>query len=92
MTVVGMGTFVITHWPMRAFPMQRALNDYFLYAGIGWRRVNGQIAVRGTETFESVVGEAAAILKESERPTVAKHLHEALQDPSRRPEADLPGD
>jgi hypothetical protein len=30
-------------------------------------------------------------LEASERPTAAKHLHEALQDLSRRPQADLPG-
>jgi hypothetical protein len=34
---------------------------------------------------------ATAALKASERPTAAKHLHEALEDLSRRPEADLPG-
>jgi hypothetical protein len=75
----------------RAFPMQKALNDYFLHAGIGWKMVDGQIVMRGNEGFESAVREAAATLKESERPTAAKHLHEALQDLSRRPEADLAG-
>jgi hypothetical protein len=75
----------------RAFPMQQAINDYFLHAGIGWRMVDGKIVVRSSEAFESVVTTAAAVLKESERPTAAKHLHEALQDLSRRPEADLTG-
>jgi hypothetical protein len=38
-----------------------------------------------------VVTEATAALEESPRPTAARHLHEALQDLSRRPDADLPG-
>lgn len=75
----------------RAFPMQQVINDYFLRAGIGWRMVDGKIIVRSSEAFEAVVTTAAAVLKEFERPTAAKHLHEALQDLSRRPEADLAG-
>jgi len=68
-----------------------ALNEFFMEEGIGWQIVNGQIVTRGTEAFEAVVAEATAALELSERPTAAKHLHEALQDLSRRPEADLPG-
>jgi hypothetical protein len=68
-----------------------AVNPLFLEEGIGWQLVNGQIVTRGTEAFESVVTEATAALEGTERPTAAKHLHEALQDLSRRPDADLPG-
>ena len=53
--------------------------------------VEGKIVTRGTEAFEAVVTEATSALEASERPTAAKHLHEALQDLSRRPRADLPG-
>lgn len=67
------------------------LNEFFVEEGVGWQFVNGQIVTRGTEAFEAVVTEATAALEASERPTAAKHLHEALQDLSRRPEADLPG-
>jgi len=37
------------------------------------------------------VKESTAALEASGRPTAAKHLHEALQDLSRRPNPDLPG-
>jgi AbiJ N-terminal domain 4 len=69
----------------------QALNEFFVEEGIGWQLVNGQIVTRGTEAFEAVVTSATSALEVSERPTAAKHLHEALQDLSRRPQADLPG-
>ena len=69
----------------------RDLNEFFIDEGIGWQLVDGKIVTRGTEAFESVVTEATSALETSQRPTAAKHLHEALQDLSRRPEADLPG-
>ena len=59
--------------------------------GIGWQLVDGQIVTRGTEAFESVATDAAAALDDTARPTAAGHLHEALQDLSRRPKADLFG-
>jgi hypothetical protein len=68
-----------------------ALNEFFVEEGVGWQLVDGQIVTRGTEAFEAVVTEASSALETSGRPTAAKHLHEALQDLSRRPEADLPG-
>jgi AbiJ N-terminal domain 4 len=64
-----------------------ALNEFFIDEGIGWQLVNGQIVTRGTEAFEGVVTQAASALEATERPTAAKHLHEALQDLSRRPQA-----
>jgi AbiJ N-terminal domain 4 len=67
------------------------INEFFVDGGIGWQIVGGQIVVRGTEAFEAVVTAAIPALEASERPTAAKHLHEALQDLSRRPQADLPG-
>jgi hypothetical protein len=67
------------------------INEFFIDEGIGWQLVNGQIVTRGTEAFESVVSEATSALETSQRPTAAKHLHEALEDLSRRPQADLPG-
>jgi hypothetical protein len=61
-----------------------------------WRRhrlENGgwKVLVRGNEAFESVVKEGTTALEESNRPTAAKHLHEALAALSRRPDANLPG-
>ena len=67
------------------------INAYLVEEGIGWQLVDGQIVTRGTEAFESVVTAAAPALEDTSRPTAASHLHEALQDLSRRPEADLSG-
>jgi hypothetical protein len=68
-----------------------ALNDFFLEEGIGWQLVDGLIVTRGAEAFGAVVTEATSALEVSGRPTAAKHLHESLQDLSRRPHADLTG-
>jgi hypothetical protein len=67
------------------------INGYFLEEGVGWQLTNGQIVTRGTEAFEAVVTAGVEALRETGRPTAAGHSHEALQDLSRRPHADLPG-
>lgn len=67
------------------------VNSYFVEEGIGWQLSDGQVVTRGTEAFESVVAGAEKALKKSGRPTAAGHIHEALQDLSRRPKPDLPG-
>jgi hypothetical protein len=69
----------------------RDLNEFFIDEGIGWQIVDGKIVTRGSEAFETLVTKAASALETSERPTAARHLHEALEDLSRRPGADLPG-
>lgn len=68
-----------------------AMNSYFLEDGIGWQLVDGQIVTRGPEAFETLVGTARHAVSESERPTAASHIHEALAALSRRPDADLSG-
>lgn len=67
------------------------INSYFVEEGIGWQLVDGQVVTRGTEAFEAVVSKAAKALEKSGRPTAASHIHEALQDLSRRPKPDLAG-
>jgi hypothetical protein len=67
------------------------INSYFIEEGIGWQLVDGQVVTRGTEAFESVVADAEKALKKTGRPTAASHIHEALQDLSRRPKPDLAG-
>ncbi len=76
---------------LRAYPLQRTINDYFNQAGIGWKMEAGKITIRGDEGFESGVKGAARALEESARPTTAAHLHAALSALSQRPMADLPG-
>lgn len=75
----------------KANAFSNEINAFFIEEGIGWQIVNGEIITRGTEAFESIVTEATSALETSQRPTAAKHLHEALEDLSRRPQADLPG-
>ena len=67
------------------------INAYFVEEGVGWKLVDGQAVTRGPESFESVVTAATAALNDTGRPTAAGHLHEALQDLSRRPKPDLSG-
>ena len=67
------------------------INTYFIEEGVGWQLVDGDVVTRGTESFESVVTAATAALSVTGRPTAAGHLHEALQDLSRRPKPDLSG-
>jgi hypothetical protein len=70
---------------------EKELNEFFVEEGIGWQLVDGRIATRGTEAFEAAVTDSATKLDATNRPTAAKHLHEALQDLSRRPDPDLHG-
>jgi hypothetical protein len=67
------------------------VNEYFLEEGIGWQLVNGQAITRGAEAFEAVARGGVQAVAASGRPTAAGHIHEALQDLSRRPNADLAG-
>ena len=70
---------------------ENELNAFFVERGIGWEMRNGEILVRGSETFSSVTAEAEAVLTADGRNTAARELHEALQDLSRRPGPDLSG-
>ena len=74
-----------------AVQFAEALNEFFVEEGIGWQLADGHIVTRGTEAFETVVSEATSVQEASERLTAAKHLHEALQALSRRPDANFPG-
>jgi hypothetical protein len=67
------------------------VNAFFVDEGIGWQCVDGEILTRGAEVFESVVKGTSSALEHAKRPTAATHIHEALQDLSRRPTPDLPG-
>jgi hypothetical protein len=67
------------------------INNYFRERGIGWQLVDGQIEVRGAESFEEAVHGGRDALEEAGKGTAASELHEALGDLSRRPEADVTG-
>ena len=75
----------------QAAVFEGSINDYFREAGIGWQLVDGEIRTRGSEAFESAVLTATEELDAASRPTASREIHEALQDLSRRPDADLTG-
>ena len=75
----------------RAFPLQRDLNEYFVYAGIGWQMVNGEIVRRGEDSFERTTGAAVEVLTNAKRPTAAEHLKSARRALSERPKANTSG-
>jgi hypothetical protein len=75
----------------KAPKFREAVNDFFVRKGIGWQLADGRIVTRGAESFEKTVKETNVELIEAGRPTAAKHMHEALQALSRRPDPDLAG-
>jgi hypothetical protein len=68
-----------------------ALNEYFRDAGVGWQLKDCQIEIRGPESFERSVHEAAQTLEAANRTTAANEFKEAIHDLSRRPDADITG-
>jgi hypothetical protein len=70
---------------------QDEINAHFRERGIGWQLVDGQIEVRGAESFEEAVHGGRDALEEAGKATAASELHEALGDLSRRPDADVTG-
>jgi hypothetical protein len=89
--VEALYAWIAKHNEEQADQLAEALNTYFIDEGIGWQLVGGHVVTRGTEAFEAVISGATAALKSSNRPTAESHVHEALADLSRRPQADLPG-
>lgn len=67
------------------------INAHFRERGIGWQLADGQIEVRGAESFEEAVHGGRDALEEAGKATAASELHEALGDLSRRPDADVTG-
>jgi hypothetical protein len=74
-----------------ASAFERELNAYFRRQGIGWQLRDGQVDIRGQESFEVALSTARSALVGAGRETAAREIHEALQDLSRRPEPDLSG-
>lgn len=70
---------------------EQTLNEFFFEKGFGWQLVGSEIVIRGPETFEVAVKTAKTRLEESGRPTASKHIHEALQALSRRPQPNYSG-
>lgn len=75
----------------KAHRWQDLLNEHFLEAGVGWKMVDGRLEIRGPESFEASVQLARQALDGAQLPTARQEIHEALQDLSRRPVADITG-
>jgi hypothetical protein len=80
-----------TEEEVRAGPLRRDLNDYFVYAAIGWQIVEEKVVTRRDEAFEVAVKTAVLQLQQDGRTTAAGQIRDGLQALSRRPEADLRG-
>ncbi len=67
------------------------INRFFRRAGIGWQLLSERVEMRGSEMFEVVVRQGQRELQQQGRMTAANELHEALNDLSRRPNAETTG-
>jgi hypothetical protein len=75
----------------RASRLQKAINDYFVHAGIGWKMVDGKITTRQDEAAETAIQAAISELDQGGRPTAAKHIQSALHALSERPKPNTSG-
>lgn len=69
----------------------RRINAYFVYAGIGWHLVNGEIVTRDDEAFEGTVKTAINVLQKAGRPTASERVKFAILALSSRPKPDTSG-
>ena len=75
----------------RGREFEERLNELFRENGIGWEMRDGRVIARGSEVFAQAIATARTVLDETGRATAANEMHEALQDISRRPAADVTG-
>lgn len=77
--------------PAGSASFERRLNDFMRENGIGWAMQEGRLIARGSEAFTTASQTAAVEMQMSGRSTAAREVHEALNDLSRRPRADVTG-
>ena len=75
----------------RSESFSRELNKFFRKSGIGWQLIDGQLQIRGAESFEEAVRQALETLESSGRTTARREIHQAVLDLSRIPEPDITG-
>ena len=75
----------------QAYPFQQKLNEYFEYAGIGWKLADGKIIARGDDAFEHAVRTSETELKAAGRSTAGERIESAIRNLSLRPKPDFSG-
>lgn len=75
----------------QAHPFQEKLNEYFVYAGIGWQMAGGKIISRGDDAFERIVQTAETELRAAGRSTAGERIENAIRNLSLRPKPDFSG-
>jgi len=74
-----------------AIQFQEDVNGFFRSNGIGWQLTEGEIKYRGSDNFEEIKSKAVEILEEKGKPTSKHEIKEAINDLSRKPDADITG-
>ncbi|MGH9622733.1 MAG: AbiJ-NTD4 domain-containing protein [Bryobacteraceae bacterium] len=69
----------------------REVNTRFMELNIGWQLVDGEILMRGGRAFELTKQTALRELHRANRPTAGRHIEQAIQALSQRPEANTSG-
>lgn len=67
------------------------VNSYLAVNGIGWKLEDGLIMFRGTNVFETQLRQAEQVLSDALLSTANTEIHEAINDLSRMPHADITG-
>jgi hypothetical protein len=67
------------------------INAFFATNGIGWKLENGIIIFRGADALETHLRQAEHVLASTGLPTANTEMHQAINDLSRRPHADITG-
>jgi hypothetical protein len=77
-------------FPQKA-EFEMSINTLFEEEGIGWQVVDGEIQIRGDETFDAILTQGRQVVEASGITVARTELCEAIRDISRRPEPDLSG-
>ena len=70
---------------------ENSINEFFFEYGIGWRMENGELLVRGEDSFEKDISSAKELLSSAGLETSASEIAEAIYDLSRVPKPDITG-
>ena len=70
---------------------ENSINEFFVEYGIGWRMENGELLIRGNESFEEEISATSSTLKDAGLSTSASEIKQAILDLSRIPEPDITG-